>query len=132
MSREGLSRQILDESIAEYLIMADLTGTLWENLPEATDFAASGNHGFAAHIVRVLYRDVLGVYEVRPTDKHVTLRFADCGLKRCKGSIPVGDESIDVEWTLDGGRLSGRMSLPEGYTFDLLPAKGLTVDLAVR
>lgn len=132
LSREGLSRQILDESIAEYLIMADLTGTLWENLPESTDFMASCNHGFAAHIVHVLYRDVLGVYEVDPTRKHVTLRFADCGLKRCKGSIPVGDESVDMEWTMSDGRLTGRLSLPEGYTFNLLPSAGLTVDVKVN
>lgn len=132
LSREGLSRQILDESIAEYLIMADLTGTLWENLPESTDFMASCNHGFAAHIVRVLYRDVLGVYKVSPVEKRVTLRFADCGLERCEGSIPVGDESIDLKWTMKAGRLEGRLSLPEGYTCDLLPAQGIEVDIKVK
>lgn len=117
LSREGLSRQILDESIAEYLTMADQTGTLWENMTSV----ASCNHGFAAHIVRVLYRDVLGVYEVSPVEKHVVLRFVDCGLKRCSGSIPVGDESIDVEWTIDGGELDCRLRLPEGYTYEVVP-----------
>ena len=118
LSREGLSSQILDESIAEYITMADQTGTLWENMTSV----ASCNHGFAAHIVRVLYRDVLGVYEVSPVGKHVRLRFADCGLKRCKGSIPVGDGSVDVEWTTDGDSLDCRLSLPEGYTYELLPS----------
>ncbi len=112
--------------------MADLTGTLWENLPESTDFMASCNHGFAAHIVRVLYRDVLGVYEVSPVEKRVTLRFADCGLERCEGSIPVGDESIDLKWTMKADRLEGRLSLPEGYTCDLLPAQGIEVDIEVK
>ena len=132
LSRERLSRQILDESIAEYLVMADMTGTLWENLPSAVHSLASCNHGFAAHIVHVLYRDVLGVYEVSPTEKRVTLRFTDCGLGRCQGSIPVGDESIDVEWTLRNDTLDCRLSLPEGYAYDLLPAPGLTVDITER
>lgn len=117
LSREGLSRQILDESIAEYLTMADQTGTLWENMTSV----ASCNHGFAAHIAHVLYRDVLGVYGVSPADRRVTLRFTDCGLKRCKGSIPLDDESIDVEWTSDGHTFDCRLSLPEGYTYDLIP-----------
>ena len=132
LSRERLSRQILEESIAEYLVMADMTGTLWENLPSAVHSLASCNHGFAAHIVRVLYRDVLGVYEVSPQEKRVTLRFTDCGLHRCKGSIPVGNESIDMEWTRRNDTLDCKLSLPEGYTYDLLPVSGFAVDMTVR
>ena len=132
LSRERLSRQILEESIAEYLVMADMTGTLWENLPSAVHSLASCNHGFAAHIVHVLYRDVLGVYEVSPQEKRVTLRFTDCGLHRCKGSIPVGNESVDMEWTRRNDTLDCKLSLPEGYTYDLLPVSGFAVDMTVR
>ena len=58
LSRYGLCQQLLDESLAYQLYMADRTGTLWEN-----DGAyASCNHGFASHGgVHVLYRDVLGL-----------------------------------------------------------------------
>ena len=58
LSRYGLCQQLLDESLAYQLYMADRTGTLWEN-----DGAyASCDHGFASHGgVHVLYRDVLGL-----------------------------------------------------------------------
>ncbi|HSA03333.1 MAG TPA: hypothetical protein P5055_21610, partial [Candidatus Paceibacterota bacterium] len=56
LSRHGLARQNLEESLAYQLYMADRTGTLWEN---DGDYA-SCNHGFASHAVHVLYRDVLG------------------------------------------------------------------------
>ena len=115
LSRAGLSKQILEESIAEFLKMADQTGTLWENLTSS----ASCNHGFASHVIRVLNRDVLGVYCISPQDKLVTLRFADCGLKQCQGSIPVGEESVDVKWTMADGKAQVELSMPEGYTYKL-------------
>ena len=115
LSRAGLSKQILEESIAEFLKMADQTGTLWENLTSS----ASCNHGFASHVIRVLNRDVLGVYCISPQEKLVTLRFADCGLKQCQGSIPVGEESVDVNWTMADGKAQVELSMPEGYTYKL-------------
>ena len=119
LSREGLSHQILDESIAEYLTMADQTGTLWENMTSV----ASCNHGFAAHLVRVLYRDVLGVYDISPTEKKVRLRFVDSGLTHCKGSIPVGDDSLDIAWRIENGTVViDEFSLPAGYTLEVMPA----------
>ena len=60
LSRGGRGQQILDESIAYLLYMAERTGTLWENVGAY----ASCNHGFASHIVHTLYRDVLGLYLV--------------------------------------------------------------------
>ena len=118
LSREGLSRKILDESVDFYIPMAEQTGTLWENMTSV----ASCNHGFASHIIRVLNRDVLGVYAISPVEKKVTLRFVDCGLKSCKGSIPVGAESVDVEWKIENGKIEVALSLPEGYTYECLPA----------
>ncbi len=117
LSREGLSRQILDESIDFFVPMAEQTGTLWENMTSV----ASCNHGFASHIIRVLNRDVLGVYAISPVEKRVTLRFVDCGLKSCQGSIPVGEESVDVKWSVADGKISVDISLPEGYTYECLP-----------
>lgn len=114
LSQAGRTKQILDENKSYYLPMAEQTGTLWENMTTS----ASCNHGFAAHIARVLYRDVLGVYKISPTDKKIMMRFSDCGLTHCKGSIPVGDESIDVEWTLENGTLNATVIIPEGYTVD--------------
>ena len=118
LSREGLSHQILDESIAEYLTMADQTGTLWENMTSV----ASCNHGFAAHLAHVLYRDVLGVYDISPTEKKIRLRFVDSGLEYCRGSIPVGEQKFDLEWKVEKGVfVIEKLSLPEGYTLEVMP-----------
>ena len=117
LSKYGLSKQILNESIATYKAMAERTGTLWESL-KAT---ASCNHGFASHLTNVMYRDVLGVYEVSPCEKKVRLRFIDSGLKWCEGSIPVGDEQIDVKWNYRNGEFDVKLQLPKDYTYEIIP-----------
>lgn len=119
LSREGLSAQILSETVDFYLPMAELTGTLWENMTTV----ASCNHGFASHIAHVLYRDVLGAYDISPTEKMVTLRMIDSGMEHCKGSIPVGEESVDIEWTKNGEDFAVILSLPEGYNFEVIPTQ---------
>ena len=119
LSKYGLSKQILDESIATYKSMADRTGTLWESLQPK----ASCNHGFASHLTNVLYRDVLGVYKVQPCERKVRLRFIDSGLEWCKGTIPVGEEQIDVEWHYKGGEFDVKLQLPEGYTCEIVPTE---------
>ena len=118
LSCEGLSAQILAESVDFYLPMAELTGTLWENMTTV----ASCNHGFASHIAHILYRDILGVYNISPVEKVVTLRMIDSGLEHCKGSIPVGEESVDVEWKKEGGKFVVALSMPEGYSYKLVPS----------
>lgn len=117
LSKHGLSKQILDESIATYKAMADRTGTLWESLRAN----ASCNHGFASHLTNVMYRDVLGVYEILPCERKIRLRFIDSGLEWCKGSIPMGDEQIDVEWSCKDGEFDVKLSLPEGFTYEIIP-----------
>jgi hypothetical protein len=42
-------------------------------------------------------------------------------LEQCKGSIPVGDESVDVEWTKNGEDFAVILSLPEGYNYGVVP-----------
>ena len=116
LSNEGLSEQILKETVDFYLPMVELTGTLWENMT----IVASCNHGFASHIAHVLYRDVLGVYNISPTEKTVTLRIIDSGLEHCKGSIPVNEESVDIEWTKDKDKFNVTLSLPEGYNYKVI------------
>ena len=116
LSNEGLSEQILKETVDFYLPMVELTGTLWENMT----IVASCNHGFASHIAHVLYRDVLGVYNILPTEKTVTLRIIDSGLEHCKGSIPVNEESVDIEWRKDKDKFNVTLSLPEGYNYKVI------------
>ena len=73
LSRQGLSSQILDETKGYFQKMADLTGTLWEN----DNTSASCCHGFASHVERLLYRDVLGIRSIDAVNKKVALGFVD-------------------------------------------------------
>ncbi len=54
LSRYGLHRQVLDETVTYFLPMAERTGTLWEH----EDERASCNHGFASHLAFVLRREL--------------------------------------------------------------------------
>lgn len=121
LSRSGRCQQILDESIAYLLYMADRTGTLWEN-----DGAyASCDHGFASHIVHVLYRDVLGAYRIDAVKKTVQLRFSDLSLDWCEGRIPLPDGDIDLHWTKDGQKIVYRINVPAGYRLTVENTSGL-------
>ncbi len=113
LSRYGLCQQLLDESLAYQLYMAERTGTLWEN-----DGAyASCNHGFASHGgVHVLYRDVLGLQQVDAVNKSVQLRFTDSRLDWCEGRLPTADGPVELRWRKDGGKLVYQVTVPAGYT----------------
>ncbi|MFA6561999.1 MAG: hypothetical protein WCV00_08860 [Verrucomicrobiia bacterium] len=112
LSRNGLCQQLLDESLAYHLYMADRTGTLWEN-----DGAyASCNHGFASHCgVHVLYRDVLGLHDVDTVKKTVALRFSDLKLDWCEGVLPTPDGPVTLRWRKDSGKLLYQLTTPAGY-----------------
>ncbi|MHB8901262.1 MAG: alpha-L-rhamnosidase-related protein [Thermoguttaceae bacterium] len=115
LSREGRAQQILDESIAYLLYMADRTGTLWENVGAY----ASCNHGFASHVVHTLNRDILGVYELDRPNQIVRLRLGDADLQWCEGRIPVGDGEVSLRWEKDAKTLRYRLGLPEGFKVEI-------------
>ena len=121
LSRYGRSRQVLDESVEYLLYMADRTGTLWENV----DSNASCNHGFASHIVKTLYRDVLGVRRIDPAGRVVWLRFDDVGVDWCRGRIPTTGGAVAVEWRKDGGKVVYRVDVPAGYTVKTEESAGI-------
>lgn len=124
LSGNGRGQQILDESIAYLLYMADRTGTLWEN----TGAYASCNHGFASHVVHTLYRDVLGLYEVDRVKKRLRVRFNDLKMEWCEGRMPVGDGTIGLRWWKEGGRLAYRLSSPAGYQVEIENRTGRELD----
>ena len=111
LSRGGRSQQILDESIAYLLYMAERTGTLWENVGAY----ASCNHGFASHIVHALYRDVLGVYRVDHAARKIFVRFGDVKLDWCEGRLPQPQGEIHLRWWKDGEQLRYTLTVPAGY-----------------
>lgn len=111
LSQNGLVAQSLKEAEDFYLPMAELTGTLWENMT----FSDSCNHGFAAHLAHVLYRDAAGLYIVDRVNKNVTLRLCDTGLKQCSAILPVKEGDIKLEWTCTDGNFNHDLSLPRGW-----------------
>lgn len=116
LSREGLARQLLQESLAYQMYMVERTGTLWEN-----DGAyASCNHGFASHGgVHVLFRDVLGLREVDPVKRRVKVRFTDPGLAWCHGVVPTPHGLVTLRWRLENGRFSYDLHAPAGYEVEV-------------
>ena len=113
LSNAGLTEQLLHESRAYLLYMADCTGTLWEDMSSAH---SSLDHGFASHIVKVLYRDILGVYEIDMIRKAVTLRFTDHSVEWCEGDIPVSGGFVSLKWEKQKEVLNYRVDAPAGYS----------------
>ncbi len=123
LSRGGRNQQILDESIAYLLYMAERTGTLWENVGAY----ASCNHGFASHIVHTLYRDVLGVHRVDHRARKVYLRFGDLKLDWCEGRLPQPGGEIRLRWWKDGDQLRYTLTVPPGYDVQIENLSGKTL-----
>ncbi len=115
LSRAGLCRQLVEETLDDLRIMADTTGTLWEHLDER----ASCCHGFASHVAHVLFRDVLGIYRVDIRQKTVTLRVTDVDLDRCAGTMPTPDGPVTVSWRRVDGRIECQMEIPDGYALKI-------------
>jgi alpha-L-rhamnosidase len=120
LSRAGLSRQILEESIAYLLYMADRTGTLWEN----TEASASCDHGFASHIVHTLYRDVLGIRQIDRLGRRVAIQFADVPLERCEGTLPTPEGPIRLQWRKAGDQIVYQLHAPKGYRVTITNRSG--------
>ncbi len=120
LSRDGRSQQVLDESIAYLLYMAERTGTLWENIGDY----ASCNHGFASHIVHVLYRDVLGLWRVDPVRKTVHVRVGQLHLDWCEGTRMTPDGPIRLRWEKRSRGITYRLELPAGYHATVENASG--------
>ncbi len=115
LSQNGCAQQILDESSAYLLYMAQRTGTLWEN-----DGAyASCDHGFASHIVHTLYRDVLGIRNIDSRQKVIHVRFNPLRLKSCRGTIPTPDGTVSLEWTRNDSQVDYLLRVPDGYRVEL-------------
>ena len=112
--------QLLDESVDYYNYMAELTGTLWEH----KSHNRSCNHGFASHIVHVLYRDVLGISPDND-EKTIHIKFSKLDLSFCKGQMPVGDQIVSLEWEKKDDAIVYKLQLPDGYKASILNHSGL-------
>ncbi|HPA16971.1 MAG TPA: hypothetical protein PLU30_04440 [Verrucomicrobiae bacterium] len=121
LSRAGLVRQILDESVDYHLGMAERTGTLWEHVDER----ASCDHGFASHLGHLLLRDVLGVRSVEPAARRICVRLADCGLASCAGAMPVPGGEVALGWRKEGQTIRYHVKSPPGWQISVGKAPGI-------
>ncbi len=112
LSRYGLNNQLVKEIQEYFHYMAERTGTLWENVHSQ----ASCNHGFASYIGHLLYQDILGVRDIDYLKKRITVRFSDIDLEECSGTIPLGDQQIEVQWKrAPGNQINYSVKVPGGY-----------------
>ena len=103
--------------------MAQRTGTLWENQSPH----ASCNHGFASHIVHVLYRDVLGVRNIDFAQKKITIQFSDLDLSSCSGQLPIAGELLQLRWKQEGDRLLYQLEAPGDFEVVIRNGTGLNL-----
>jgi len=105
----------VDESISYWHDMAERTGTLWEfSAP-----TASCCHGYASHVVHVLYRGILGIYDVDTEEKVVQLRFCTMRLDACEGSRPVPGGRVSLSWWKEDNRIAYHVNAPAGYRIEI-------------
>ncbi|MDR0902231.1 MAG: hypothetical protein LBM92_05635 [Opitutaceae bacterium] len=111
LSRHGLQKQMLHEIPAYFYNQIELTGTLWEHM--------SPTHGcnmtFGSYLCHILYRDILGIHRIDYGKKEITIRFTDVELEHCRGVLPVGDETIELQWRRTGGLIRYTLKVPDGY-----------------
>ena len=115
LSRYNLKTQIIEESVDFFDYMAKETGTLWENIGTY----ASCNHGFASHVVHVLYRDILGIEKIDTKNSLIRFQFSELPLTKCKGQVPIGDDILTLEWEKIGNELHIQYSLPSAYKLEI-------------
>lgn len=124
LARYGKVKQLINESVDEYLYMADITGTLWEN----TTSVASCNHGFASHIAHVFYRDLLGLNYVDRQKKQIQIVFNDTEINFCKGTIPIGDQVLIIQWEKKDGKLIYVLIKPADYKVNIINKTSLILE----
>ena len=115
LSRAGLRTQIVDEMKQLFLPMAELTGTLWEH----KDPRASCSHGFASHVVHILYRDVLGC-SIDADNKVLRLDQSGLPVDWCNGVLPVRGDHVTVNLhTHDGDTKVAVSGLPKDFELEI-------------
>lgn len=114
--------QLLEESVAYNLYMAERTGTLWEN----DSPHASCDHGFASHVVRIFHRDVAGIYAVDAVAKKIAIRLPKLDRLAWASAVqPVPGGLIKIRWEKQDGKLSYTLETPAGYDVTVDVASGL-------
>ena len=95
--------------------------TCWETFPgfEKGRLTRSHCHAWSAAPGYFLGAWFLGLRPETPGFEKLIVEPKPCGLKWAKGSIPVPDGRVDLEWRLDDSKLSIQINTPESYKINL-------------
>ncbi len=116
LSRNNLQKDLLEEIENEFVMMANMTGTLWEH----TRPTASCNHGFASHVGYVLLRDYGGIKHIDQVNKLIEVQFNQNDLSNCELTLPLGKENLGLSWKKDGYTLYYDLKVPANYKINII------------
>ncbi len=98
------------------LLWGDLNALNFSTTPEMNEPSRSDCHAWGAHPLYHWRTMLLGVNPAAPGMKTVEFSPRLGELESASGSIPAPGGMIEVEWHQKKGKLSGRISLPEGIS----------------
>lgn len=119
LSRYGYQKELLKETEAYFYKMAELTGTLWENIYD-TNKNGSCDHGFSSYAAVLLLKDILGVKKIDYADRRIVVVFSDLPLTTCKGTIPVGGGLIELRWWKTGDAITYTLKVPPSFSVNIV------------
>ncbi|TQJ67910.1 alpha-L-rhamnosidase [Arthrobacter sp. SLBN-100] len=113
---------------------ATFTWEAWD-LVDGTDYSQS--HAWSASVVKEILEHLLGVRYASAGGSELVIEPPLCRLEHARGTVPVGNGSVEVSWNRTGGQVQLECTVPAGVTAVVrLPAgtyriKGPTAEAAV-
>lgn len=98
--------QILDRG-------ATFTWEAWD-LEDGTDYSQS--HAWSASVIKEILEHLLGVRYRVPGGNQLLIEPPMCRLERARGSVPVGNGYVSVDWRRRGGLVELECTVPPGTT----------------
>lgn len=136
---EALARANKIEAAIKYIsdkwgMMVDAGATTcWETFPgfEPGRLTRSHCHAWSAAPGYFLPRLILGVKLIKPGFEEILLEPYTCGLEWARGTVPVIDGAIDVEWKYDERKFILFVKLPEKVKIKVKLPDGIREEDAV-
>jgi alpha-L-rhamnosidase len=79
-------------------------------------YVASMDHAFESYIVTLLYRNILGLYQIDTVHKKVCVRLTSLSLDWCEGRVPTPEGFVIMRWSKCDGVLTYQIDVPAGYS----------------
>ena len=101
-------------------------GTCWETFEGfyKDRLTRSYCHGWSASPAYLLGKWVLGVRPLEPGFRKVLIAPTPCGLEKARGTVPLPQGDVRVEWEITGDRFLCRAEIPEGIKWSVEKPEG--------